>query len=145
MGKVKYICPRCGAMHTRLPREVVYCRYCKTQLIETKVTCEEYAVAIHNKTDDKLDAELFNEYVRNNPLYDPDEETRTYLKRQADKAEIERKYSSNNTSKPKCPQCGSENIRPISTTSRLLSVGVFGLASGKIGKNYECLNCKHKW
>ena len=46
---------------------------------------------------------------------------------------------------PKCPTCGSTNVKHISTLNRAVSIGVFGLFSSKIGKNYECLNCKAKW
>lgn len=46
---------------------------------------------------------------------------------------------------PKCPTCGSTNVRHISALNRAASVGIFGIFSGKIGKNYECLNCKAKW
>lgn len=46
---------------------------------------------------------------------------------------------------PKCPICGSTNIRRISTLNRGMSVATVGLASSKIGKQYECKNCKHKW
>lgn len=45
----------------------------------------------------------------------------------------------------KCPVCGSTRVNKISTTNRLTSVFMFGLASSKIGKQYECKNCKHKW
>ena len=46
---------------------------------------------------------------------------------------------------PKCPICGSTNVKYISTLNRAVSIGVFGLFSSKIGKTYECLNCKMKW
>lgn len=46
---------------------------------------------------------------------------------------------------PKCPMCGSTNTERISTTSRAVSVAAVGLASGKIGKQYRCKNCKHMW
>jgi len=44
-------------------------------------------------------------------------------------------------SKPRCPYCHSNNIHKISTVSRLLSTGFFGLGSGKIGKQWHCNNC----
>lgn len=47
--------------------------------------------------------------------------------------------------KPKCPQCNSTNIEKISTTDRAVSVAMVGVASGKIGKQYKCKNCKHMW
>lgn len=44
-----------------------------------------------------------------------------------------------------CPICHSKNVKKISTASRALSVGMVGMASSKIGKQYECDNCHHKW
>ena len=44
-----------------------------------------------------------------------------------------------------CPVCGSTDTNRISENSRAFSVAVFGLASSKIGKQYECKSCKHKW
>lgn len=44
-----------------------------------------------------------------------------------------------------CPMCGSKKIKNIDTTKRGVSVVAFGLSSGKIGKCYECDNCKYKW
>lgn len=45
----------------------------------------------------------------------------------------------------KCPVCGSLSVKRISTVSRLTSVAMVGIASSKIGKQYQCNNCKHKW
>lgn len=45
----------------------------------------------------------------------------------------------------KCPVCGSTRVNKISTANRLTSVFAFGLASSKIGKQYECKSCRHKW
>lgn len=42
---------------------------------------------------------------------------------------------------PTCPYCRSTNLKKISTASRLLSTGFFGLASSKIGKQFHCNNC----
>lgn len=46
---------------------------------------------------------------------------------------------------PECPICKSRNTSRISTLNRAISVGAVGLASSKIGKQYECYHCKHKW
>lgn len=42
---------------------------------------------------------------------------------------------------PKCIYCQSTNIKKISGTTRLLSTGLFGLGSKKIGKQWHCNNC----
>lgn len=47
--------------------------------------------------------------------------------------------------KPKCPQCASTNLEKISTTDRAMSIAIAGAASGKIGKQYKCRNCKYMW
>lgn len=45
---------------------------------------------------------------------------------------------------PVCPICGrKENVRRISTLNRSASVAAFGLASSKIGKQYQCDYCNH--
>ena len=46
---------------------------------------------------------------------------------------------------PKCPNCHSTNIKSINIINKSISIGFWGLASHKIGKTMECLNCKYKW
>lgn len=46
---------------------------------------------------------------------------------------------------PVCPSCGSRNTSRIGNINRAASVATWGLASSKIGKQYECKNCKYKW
>ncbi len=41
-----------------------------------------------------------------------------------------------------CPYCKSNNVKKISTTSRVISTSLFGLGSAKVGKQYHCNKCK---
>lgn len=41
-----------------------------------------------------------------------------------------------------CPYCNSTNVTKISTVDRVVSTGLFGLASKKIGKQWHCNECK---
>jgi len=41
-----------------------------------------------------------------------------------------------------CPYCKSTNTKKISGASRFISTGIFGLASGKVGKQWHCNSCK---
>lgn len=43
---------------------------------------------------------------------------------------------------PKCPICGSTNLKKLDALSRTASVFMWGLGSNKIGKTYECRKCK---
>lgn len=44
-----------------------------------------------------------------------------------------------------CPNCNSTNTEKISTTKKVASTAVLGLASRTIGKNYKCKNCGYIW
>lgn len=55
------------------------------------------------------------------------------------------KEMSQNNNVPKCPTCGSTNIVKIGIANRVMSIGLFGLASNKIGKTYKCENCGYTW
>lgn len=49
------------------------------------------------------------------------------------------------SNQPKCPTCGSTNIRKIGTGERVASVVGFGIFSKKINKTWKCKNCGHTW
>lgn len=46
---------------------------------------------------------------------------------------------------PQCPACHGYKTRRIPTSKRVVSVATIGIASSTIGKQYECLECLHKW
>lgn len=46
---------------------------------------------------------------------------------------------------PKCPTCGSTNIKKISGISKAGSVAMFGLLSRKVHKQWHCNNCGSEW
>lgn len=46
---------------------------------------------------------------------------------------------------PKCPTCGSTNIKKISATKRWVGTGLFGLASSDMGKTMQCNSCGYKF
>lgn len=46
---------------------------------------------------------------------------------------------------PKCPTCGSSNIKKISTTSKIMGAIGFGLLSKTAKSQFECKNCGYKW
>lgn len=46
---------------------------------------------------------------------------------------------------PKCPTCGSTNIKKISPTKRWVSTGLFGVASSLVTHTMECNDCGYKF
>lgn len=108
----------------------------------------------------KNDPEKYKEIHTKNVLLSPEqkksieqqvsEEYRTYRNELDYLAAIDKQLNPTagkelQTKIPRCPHCNSTKIRPISTASRVASVTAIGIASGKIGKQFECLNCKYKW
>lgn len=45
----------------------------------------------------------------------------------------------------KCPSCGKLAGHPIGVINKGFSIGLFGLASNKVGKTYKCDNCGYMW
>lgn len=41
----------------------------------------------------------------------------------------------------KCLYCHSTNTKKITTTGRMMSIGIFGFASKKMGKQWHCNSC----
>jgi hypothetical protein len=133
-----FICPKCATIVNGEHNKENICRYCNIPRIETDVDIMD--VIKNNDVEEKLK----QRYCYNNPLYDPE------LAEKIDKEVNENVRNihptvTQSSNVPKCPTCGSTNIKRISTASRAVSIGLFGLLSGKIGKNYECRNCKAKW
>ena len=54
-------------------------------------------------------------------------------------------YKAKESNKPKCPTCGSTNVKKISTGKKAIGFATVGIFSSNFGKTYECLHCKHKW
>lgn len=42
----------------------------------------------------------------------------------------------------RCPYCQSTDTTKISTVNRVVSTGLFGLGSNKVGKEWHCNKCK---
>lgn len=59
--------------------------------------------------------------------------------------QIELLTEANNQRLVRCPTCGRQSGEKIGVASRVVSVGAFGLASGKIGKSFRCKSCGYTW
>ena len=142
MGKQAFLsyCPKCGNQGIYENGNEI-CQYCGTKELPTKYDWDKWLFG--SEYPNNLDEIIFNEYIKDNPLFDENiYEQREGKEKLLQQASLDKQKKQN---KPKCPTCGSTNVKHISTLNRAVSIGVFGLFSSKIGKNYECLNCKAKW
>ena len=142
MGKQAFLsyCPKCGNQGIYENGNEI-CQYCGTKELPTKYDWDKWLFG--GEYPNNLDEIIFNEYIKDNPLFDENiYEQREGKEKLLQQASLDKQKEQNT---PKCPTCGSTNVKHISTLNRVASIGVFGLFSSKIGKNYECLNCKMKW
>lgn len=134
MTNPTYLCSKCKTFHPASPYYANHCPMCGNTEpnIELSLTDAELGIIVDVSKDpdfilamSKLKEDDIIEFnIKLNQLKD-------------------NLNQSNNT--PKCPTCGSTNIKKISATKRFVGTGLFGLASSTIGKNQECLDCGAKW
>lgn len=99
----------------------------------------------------ELKDQFINDYIKSSSEFDQylfeHREEDMFNKRMSDRAKLAHGASilEEKSRVPKCPTCGSTNIKKISGTKRWLSAGLFGLASSNIGKSMCCQNCGYKW
>lgn len=146
MGKTIMICPHCGRL-AWLPN--VACVHCSCLM-----TNYRRWIAADDTGKAKILSEI-NQPKEYKPMYGPgnhperieeadktDAKIRRYLEKEKEQAEIEAakpKYV------PKCPVCGSPDLRKISATSKVLDVAFWGFAAGKPKKTYHCNNCGYEF
>ena len=60
-------------------------------------------------------------------------------------AKLERISNEELKRKPRCPTCGSDKVKKISTSKKIFAFGMIGFASSSVGKTFECKSCGYKW
>ena len=125
------ICPVCRSLY---PEDFTKCDKCDEELIDNEV---------YKKWNDNQRNKYMKKYKSK---YNSNSSSVTISKASMSvQSALKTSLTNQQANIPKCPTCGSTNVKHISTLNRAVSIGVFGLFSSKIGKNYECLNCKAKW
>ncbi len=113
------------------------CKYCNNLMVNMNMTIEEFSTVIDISGDsdfiDAMDALKANDIIEFN------------LKMSQFREQVAKAKEEKERNVPKCPTCGSTDIKPISDTERMASVLGFGAFSKKINKTYKCLNCKCTW
>ena len=133
---VKY-CPFCDKFYSRWD---TLCAFCIRDLIL-------YENWTRMKEREQYDWKAKNNPKRNISEINPD----TLKKLQKDANAFDAQYRAELEEKehpkyvPKCPVCGSPDLRKISATSKVLDVAIWGVAAGKPKKVYHCNNCDYEF
>lgn len=151
-------CNKCGRISYNDPyfdKPGGKCCFCKTgRYINTEVDNKEASQhAI------KYSKEKYNRYFYDLPINEQDEiyrelfyygklDSNTNESSVKGREKYENNYRNNisNSNLPKCPSCGSTDLKKISVPGKVLKVKLFGLlGTGDLGKTYKCNNCGVKF
>lgn len=140
-----HYCKKCG----RIILDKNQCDCCKSQTfpVPEKYWLDGLDFMIDNKTKQALIEEL----VKTSPEFDQylfDHRDEILAKQSAElnaKMANGKAILEEQSRVVKCPSCGSSNVSKIGTLNRMVSTGLFGLASSKIGKTHKCNNCGTAW
>ena len=152
-------CKKCGRIVLNtLSEEVYYCDCCKTI---TYPVPEEYLVSKSVPIiKDNIKQEFIEKFVKTSPEFDQqlfDNRDKILAQKNAEYNRVmsigkaiqnganPKEALKGNFNVVKCPSCGSTNISKIGLANRAVSVGIFALASGKIGKTHKCNSCGTTW
>nr|DAH59247.1 MAG TPA: RNA polymerase I [Caudoviricetes sp.] len=156
MFKEKYImyCPVCGYIDGEHTKTV--CPFCNHELKDSDHPLKE----MQGKQRWEIEP-IIEDIVRRLVRYDPDFRQSVYMNRLKEEAERSRiaKEAAHQAqvamwkrinaeraaNAPRCPTCGSTDLKKIDALDRAISVSFLGLASGKIGKSFKCNHCGYMW
>lgn len=134
-------CENCGWMIvTGGPNEEHICKCCGNKMIVTNLESTAFYHMTKEQKDEYRKALLGDKQISQ-------EMTLKRLEFEAKRhADIQREFAgyakeSNSIKTVKCPYCSSTNTKKIGVGGRLLSTLTFGIASGKMGKQWHCRNC----
>lgn len=165
MGDEMLICLKCGKVkYGGIRKAGDECLTCnKGEYIGTGISEEEYNENYKYKSEYPTIEEV-DEAFRKDHFYGKldgllDEECvaiRKYKETPEAKAIREAKYEADKKAMqeekeaklygPKCPACGSRNLKKLSAVGKAAKVGTFGIfGAGNLGKTYKCNNCGVKF
>jgi RNA polymerase subunit RPABC4/transcription elongation factor Spt4 len=152
------ICPKCGLL-TSNDEEIFYCRNCNSILKQTNEKISDFNKIIwdkYNYNPTLAERDYINEYVKDTldfNLYSErieerekrERETKQAIERtRQKKAEEQRKREALHP-QPKCPTCGSTDIKKIHSVAKAAGAVGFGLFSKTARSQFQCKNCGYKW
>ena len=164
-------CSACGFIDIRNQNRI--CPFCKRRLQESDRTFIDKSIWYSNELEE-IENDIFQRFIKNNDNFDNtkckhrlqqievekqyaqarQDQTTTNAKPQTyeewqEQIQIEARKAADKRAKaanaPRCPTCGSTDLKKIDALDRAISVSFLGLASGKIGKSFKCNHCGYMW
>lgn len=146
----EYVCSNCGVITWNTEEEIIKEQCSCGELKKDKYVHLGVNPVEYNKLSDNQKLQLVKKALNlNDQQYEEQKEIWKKVREPIEKryeeekqARIQRNHEIEMLNKVRCPYCNSVNVSKISTLGRAASVGIFGLASKKIGKQWHCNHCK---
>lgn len=150
-----YVCPKCGRTGTKLDNPYPICDCCGYEdvVVEGPNEFRDNLKKVMNDNPELDDdqariivrEDLRKKYVYNSPVFSRAANAHRieWEKEQASKPI--RVSDSVPQSLPHCPTCNSTNVKKISAGAKAVSVGLFGIFSQKVKRQFHCNNCGYEW
>ena len=136
-----YYCEKCGGTGVLDFDVCVQCGSHNSYKSVPDEYVDDYAIK------DDLKAEFIENIVKSSPNFDQEcwDRREAFKEIQKHNNELLENDKVKQANVPKCPTCGSSNIKRVSGTSKAVSVAMFGLLSQKVKKQFRCNNCGYEW
>ena len=145
---VRIVCPQCGFMEVYFnPSEFPICECCGYEdpiiinhedflKFNNEITAKDPDASVYEACREKYvyPSEHFSKKAYNDMLKYAEE------KKRRTQEEYDRICHT-----PKCPTCGSTDLRKVSVGAKAVSVGLFGIFSQKVKKTWHCNSCGYEW
>lgn len=142
-------CKNCGFVSTECDVKKEICPICKNKLYKTSQEAGYFVNRIEKSMPTWEDV-VRHKYLKN-IIFDKEISERRsgieYKKQQDELRKLKSNSSKHEKNKfvPKCPTCGSTNIKKISATSKVIGAATFGLFSRTAKSQFHCNNCGYMW
>lgn len=135
------LCEKCGYFMATFDLNMKDCPVCKNKLITIGWDECPAKQFFHMSTYEKEQFAI--SYIGHD--FDPNlKDERIYYLANKKKVNQNNKTQSS-TPKPTCPTCSSTNVSKISAMSKAVSVGLWGIFSQKVKRQFKCGNCGYEW
>lgn len=129
------LCSKCGNIKFDAFDEISRCEYCGGETVQLSLSLDE----IGTMSEEEKDEIRFSFQ----PLekYDNFAWTQRKIKDRQRHEEIYNKSAQFKVTHPECPYCHNRNTKKITTASKALNTGMFGLFGTKRNYQWHCNNC----
>lgn len=134
------ICSRCGEIYTSNAVECAKCHIKDMIEVKTDATIGDCMNVNRISHDPKFIKAMLELHEKDIIEY---ELKMSQFRNQVEQQKSNASQVQNNL--PKCPTCGSTNIKKIPASRKMLGAIGFGLLSKTARSQWECNNCGNKW